>query len=94
MTVKLSRDPGTLIKYPSLHSFVEQSRDPGTKTTVIYSSLRRRIMSHIMTKADFFICKNKGPDQLHCNPAADQCLCFRYIDSKIPVLHKSEISSL
>ena len=41
MTVKLSRDPGTPIKYPSLHSVVERSRDPGTKTTVIYSSLRR-----------------------------------------------------
>ena len=47
MTVKLSRDPGTPIKYPSLHSFVEQSRDPGTMTTVIYSSLRSiLIMPH------------------------------------------------
>ena len=36
MTVKLSRDPGTPIKYPSLHSFIERSRDPGTKTTVIF----------------------------------------------------------
>ena len=39
MTVKLSTDPGTPIKYPSGHSFVERSRDPGTITTVIYSSL-------------------------------------------------------
>ena len=31
MTVKLSRDPGTPIKYPSWHSFVERSMDPGTK---------------------------------------------------------------
>ena len=47
MTVKLSRDPGTPIKYPSLHSFVERSRDSGTKTTVIYTSLRRRIIMSV-----------------------------------------------
>ena len=41
MTVKLSRVTGTPIKYPSLHSFVELSRDPGTITTVKYSLLRR-----------------------------------------------------
>ena len=41
MNVKISRDPGKPIKYPSLHSYVERSRDPGTKTTVIYLSLRR-----------------------------------------------------
>ena len=45
MTVKLSRDPGTPIKYPSLHSFVERSREPGTMTTVTHSSLRQRLIS-------------------------------------------------
>ena len=39
MTVKLSRDPGTPIKYPSWHSFVERSRDPGTITIVIYTTM-------------------------------------------------------
>ena len=29
-----------------------------------------------------------------CNSAADQCLCFQYIDSTIPLLPKSKISSL
>ena len=41
----------------------------------------------------FCIGKNKGTDQLSGNPAADQCLCFRYIDSTIPLLPKFQASS-
>ena len=51
-------------------------------------------MSGIMRKRAFSICKNKDADQLHSNCAADQPLCFRYIDRTIPLLPKSEISSL
>ena len=40
------------------------------------------------------ICENKDADQLRSNCAADQRLCFRYTDSTIPLLPKSEISSL
>ena len=48
-----------------------------------------------MRKPDFYICKNKAADQLCGNyRTADQHLCFRYIDSTIPLLPKSEISSL
>ena len=53
-----------------------------------------------MRKAAFCICVNKGADQLHGadqlqgNHAADQHLCFRYTYSTIPLLPKSEISSL
>ena len=47
-----------------------------------------------MRKQDFCICKNKVADQLHGNCAADQRLCFHYTDSKIPLLPKSEISSI
>ena len=47
-----------------------------------------------MRKHDFCICENKDADQLRGNREADQCLCFRYIDSTIPLLSKSEISSL
>ena len=47
-----------------------------------------------MRKPDFYICENKDADQLRGNREADQCLCFRYMDSTIPLLHKSEISSL
>ena len=42
-------------------------------------------MSHIMRKPAFCICENKGADQLRSNCTADQHLCFRYIDSVIPI---------
>ena len=38
--------------------------------------------------------ENKGADQILGNGAADQRLCFRFIDSKIPLLLKSKMSSL
>ena len=51
-------------------------------------------MSRVMRKPAFCICKNKCADQLRVNHAADQRLCFRYIDSKLPLRPKSEISSI
>ena len=45
-------------------------------------------------KTNICLCKNKDADQLRGNREADQRLCFRYIDSTIPLLSKSEISSL
>ena len=47
-----------------------------------------------MRNPAFCICENKGVDQLGDNRAADQCLCFRYIDSTISLLLKSETSSM
>ena len=47
-----------------------------------------------MRKLAFCICENKDADQLRGNLEADQRLCFRYTDSTIPLLHKSEISSV
>ena len=47
-----------------------------------------------MRKPFFCICENKDADQLRGNREADQRLCFRYTDSTIPLLPKSEISSL
>ena len=46
-----------------------------------------------MGKPTICICENKGADQLRGNREADQHLCFRYTDSTIPLLLKSEISS-
>ena len=46
-----------------------------------------------MRKPDFCLCENKGADQLRSNCEADQRLCFRYTDSTISLLLKSEISS-
>ena len=45
-----------------------------------------------MRKPDFCICENKDADQLRSNREADQRLCFRYTDSTISLLSKSEIS--
>ena len=47
-----------------------------------------------MRKHAVCVCENKGADQLPGYRAADQHLCFRYIDSTVPLLSKPEISSL
>ena len=44
-------------------------------------------------KPAFCICENKDADQLRSKREADQRLCFRNIDTTIPLLSKSEISS-
>ena len=51
-------------------------------------------MSRVARKTFFCICENKDADQLRGDREADQRLCFRYIDSAIPLLSKYEISSL
>ena len=51
-------------------------------------------MSPVMRKPAFCICENKDADQLRGNREADQRLYFRYSESTIPLLPKSEISSL
>ena len=50
-------------------------------------------LSRIVRKPDFCLGENKGADQLRGNREADQRLCFRYSDSTITLLLKSEISS-
>ena len=62
---------------------------------VLYARLRLLKRDEPRHEKTFFsICENKGADQLHTNCAADHCLCFRYIDSTIAQLPKSEISNL
>ena len=51
-------------------------------------------MSRVVRQPAFCIYENKDADQLRGNREADQTLCFRYTDSTIPLLLKSEISSL
>ena len=46
-----------------------------------------------MGKPTIGIGENKDADQLRGNHEADQHICFRYSDSTIPLLLKSEISS-
>ena len=50
-------------------------------------------LSRVVRKPAFCICENKDTDQLCGYREADQRLCFRYTDSTIPLLPKSEISS-
>ena len=50
-------------------------------------------MNRLMGKLTICICENKGADQLRGDHEADQRLCFRYSDSTIPLLLKSENSS-
>ena len=50
-------------------------------------------MSRLMGKPTICIGESKDADQLRGNREADQRLCFRYSDSIIPLLLKSEISS-
>ena len=45
-----------------------------------------------MRKMAFCICENKDTDQLRSSCAADQRLCFRHMDTTIPLLSKSENS--
>ena len=51
-------------------------------------------VSHRMGKPAICTGENKGADQLRSYCEADQRLCFRYMDSTIPLLSKSKISSL
>ena len=53
-------------------------------------------MSRLIRKLVFCKCENKDADQLCCYSAADQCLCFPYLDSAVPlhVLPETEISGL
>ena len=49
-------------------------------------------LSRLVGKPTICIGENKDADQLRGNREADQRLCFRYTDSKLPLLPKSEIS--
>ena len=53
----------------------------------------RKYLSHLRRKPTICICENKDADQLRGNREADQRLYFRYTDSTLPLLLKSEISS-
>ena len=50
-------------------------------------------MSQGLRKPTICIGENKATDQLRGNREADQRLCFRYLNSTVPLLLESEISS-
>ena len=51
-------------------------------------------VSLVVRKQAFCICENKDADQLRSSSEVEQRLYFRYMDSTIPLLSKSEISNL
>ena len=50
-------------------------------------------LSRAVRKLAFCICENKEADQLRGNREADQRLCFRYIDSTIPLLFNTKFQA-
>ena len=50
-------------------------------------------MSQCIRTPTICISENKDADQLCGNRKADQCLCFHYMDSTIPLLSLPEISN-
>ena len=66
----------------------------GKKELFFLTSNTCNYMSLVVRKPAFCICENKDADQLRGNREADQRLRFRYTDSTIHLLLKSEISSL
>ena len=70
-------------------------RSVDTKDLYMYKSKSdQHYMSRVVRKPEFCIYENKDADQLRGDREADQRLCFRHLDSTIPLLSKSEISSL
>ena len=65
---------------------------------LIFAGLKRNShicnVSHRMGKPTICIGENKGAGQLRSNCEADQRLCFHYMDSTIPLLSISKISTL
>ena len=74
------------------HSVTKPCPKHENNNTAATKQNKNNEMSRVMRKPTFCICKNKDADQLRGCREADQGLCFRYIDSTIPLLSKSEIS--
>ena len=84
------------MKILNLGIFLNETTKNSQDKEIVQSNLNVIIMSlsRLMRKRTICICENKGADQLRSDCEADQRLCFRYMDSTIPLLFKSKISSL
>ena len=89
----------SMIDILTMVSFIERSvivrRVSHTrKSAAIQGFIEQQHVSLVMRKPEFCICENKDADQLRGNRESDQRLCFRFTDSTIPLLSKSEIKPL
>ena len=83
---------GCTVRFVS--DLVANPKGCGSNVQALVKIYNIHYMSLVMRKPAFCICENKEADQLRGNREADQRLCFRYTDSTIPLLSKSEISSV
>ena len=81
---------------PAKNTYNKESRTQPIMSALMPRSGITVICSRATLSCDssYCICENKDTDQLRGHREADQHLCFCYIDSTIPLLSKSEISSL
>ena len=70
-------------------SLYPKSKDPNQRV----SSKSWHLGYYSVRKPDFCPCENKGADQLCSNCTAHSAFVFRYMDSTISLLPKSEIAS-
>ena len=87
------------VKAKNSHFFQATDADSCTGTVhaqvyIYYIIIVMQNKSRRMGKPTLSVGENKGTDQLRSNCEADQRHCFRYANSTIPVLSKSNISSL
>ena len=75
------------------HLLLENCRSQVSVYRTIGPLVMLKHMNRPMGKPTICIGENKDADRLRGNREANQRLCFRYSDSTIPLLLKSEISS-
>ena len=84
------------VSFQSVYTFYAKMahfRNTAEIPLILVGTQGKNQMSLAMRKPDFCLGENKGTDQLRSHCEADQRLCFRYTDSTIPLLLRSEISS-
>ena len=84
----------TSVKGSPFYFYVQSSNSfiKAVEKLAVYLMIDKILSSH-MGKPTICIGENKGSDQLRSNCKADQHLCFRNMDSTIPLPYKSKISS-
>ena len=91
--IKVQTLQSPCVTYGTCHCVKYNQADRVCSYCITQYHILCQYLSHLMGKPTICIGENKGADQLRGNREADQRLCFRYSDSTIPLLLKSEISN-